>query len=560
MSSVCVNVQHLQKTYKLYARQSDRLKEALLPFGKKRHQNFCALKDISFSLSAGQSLGIVGRNGSGKSTLLKILAGVLTPSAGSVSVAGSIGALLELGGGFNGELTGRENARMQMMLNGVHGADEALQEIVAFAELGGFIDQPVKKYSSGMFMRLAFACATAFEPQILVIDEALAVGDAYFVKKCMNRMHALCAGGTTLIFVSHDLESVRRLCGLSLLINQGEQIAFGPTPEVAEQYVALLHAHERNNSPHGKTDVPAAKERTLSSVLASVEGSIDLAEQRLFVSGCWQWHEEEATRLVARCAMQPGARAAFCGNGNRLSLSFIRGGGFDLPSVYIDGRRCIVSIENDLAFLSPDTAPAQVRNFTQTLEPGEHSVMLVAERAPMAWLGGEFGHNDPAMSFNEDGGWADSFAGRTTVYGDRNALITYAELLDFAGRPTSTVLSGDTLRFRIHAKRHGLVENVSIGYKVHNRLSVGMFGTTTREEHYALNDAAEFWVVEFAFSVPLAGGDYTISAAVASIDGASNRIHHYIDIAALFSVRDYPRRSIWGEFYNPVRITIQERA
>lgn len=558
MSDWSVDAQHLQKVYKLYARPSDRLKEIVLPWGK-RHQVFHALQDISFSLSPGQSLGIVGKNGSGKSTLLKILAGVLSPSSGTVSVAGTVGALLELGGGFNADLTGKENARLQMMLNGIEEKDgDALQNIVEFAELGDFIHQPVKKYSSGMFMRLAFACATAFEPQVLIVDEALAVGDAYFVRKCMNRMHDLLAGGTTLIFVSHDLEAVRRLCSLSLLLNEGEQLAFGPTPEVAEQYVALLHMQEQRHGLKAAVLLrPSVTEQTLTEALVQVQGAVDLAEQRLFVSGCWQWHTAESLRMVARCARQ-AASAAFRGQGNRLSLSFIRGGGFVLPAVYIDGKRMVVSTENDLVFFSADTAPPQIRNFTQALAHGEHSVVLVAEDGPVAWLGGEFCLETSNLLFTDGDEWAAALSERTTVYGDRQAVITYAELLDFAGDPVHTVLSGETVRFRIHARRQGMVENVTIGYKVHNRLSVGMFGTTTREEHYALNDKADFWVVEFAFAVPLVGGDYTISAAVASINGSHNHVHHYIDIARPFSVQNAPRRSIWGEFYNPTHITILE--
>ena len=574
MSDKCIDVQHLQKLYRLYLRQADRLKEILLPFGKKRHEDFYALKDITFSLSAGQSLGIIGKNGSGKSTLLKILSGVLTPSAGSVSVCGTVGSLLELGGGFNAELTGRENARLQIMLNGVvEGADEALLQAIKFAELGSFIDQPVKKYSSGMFMRLAFACATAFTPQILIIDEALAVGDTYFVKKCMNRMHNLLASGTSLIFVSHDLESVRHLCRLSLLINQGEQIAFGPTPEVAEQYVALLRmqeqaarcqrassASERLLPTSDTTDISSAKtsiESSLCDAFTPVQGAVDLAEQRLFVAGVWQWHEFTGLRLVARSA-KIGARAAFRGEGNRISLSFLRGGGFALPSVYIDGVRCVVTIENDLVFLSPEAAPLQVRNFTQTLLSGVHHVLIAAEGGPIAWLGGEFCCETSAMLFKDGNEWESALSKRATVYGDREAIITFAELLDFTGKNIDTVVSGDKVRFRIHAKRIGLVKNVSIGYKIHNRLSVGLFGTTTREEQYSLNDTARHWVIEFVFTVPLVGGEYTIAAAIASIDETHNTIHHYVDIAIPFFVQNYPRRTIWGEFYNANQITIDE--
>ena len=559
MSNV-ITVQGLQKIYKLYAKPSDRLKEALIPFSKKRHRIFYALKDINFSLSSGQSLGIVGKNGSGKSTLLKILAGVLSPSAGQVSVSGRIGSLLELGGGFNPELSGRENAEIQLMFNGEAENDrEALESIIAFAELGDFIDQPVKKYSSGMFMRLAFACATIISPEVLIVDEALAVGDTYFVKKCMDRMQALLAQGTTMLFVSHDLESVRRLCDYTLFLNNGEQMGFGPTPEIAEQYVAFLRkmeAGDRLTTSPGEND-PGGK--LVCESLFQVEGAIDLAEQRLFVSGYWPWYTDIASGLSARYSPQAGGKASFRTKGNRLTLSFLRGGGFDLPKVFINRRPCNFTLENDAPFLSTQLAPIQVRNFVQTLPPGEHTVSIVAENSKTAWLGGESFFEEQQLTYKPAENWETGLAQRATIYGDRKAVITNVELLDFSGAPVNSISSGDMVRLRIHAARQGEVHNISIGYKVHNRLSVGMFGTSTLEEQYALNDTALNWVVEFLFSVPLKGGEYIISSAIASVDGLTNIVHHYIDVASVVNVEHYSRRTIWGEFHNPCRICIEEQ-
>lgn len=554
-----ITVQGLQKAYKLYAKPSDRLKEALIPFGKKRHRDFYALKDINFSLVAGQSMGIVGKNGSGKSTLLKILAGILSPTAGRFSVLGRVGSLLELGGGFNPELSGRENARIQLMLNGDAGDNrDATESIVTFAELGDFIDQPVKKYSSGMFMRLAFACATVLSPEVLIVDEALAVGDAYFVKKCMDRMQTLLAQGTTMLFVSHDLESVRRLCDCALFLNKGEQMGFGPTPEIAEQYVAFLREMETGSRPETSSEKKDADATPPLNSLFQVQGPIDLAEQRLFVSGYWPWFTDVASGLSARYSPQGGGKVAFRTTGNRLALSFLRGGGFSLPKIFIDHRSYDLTIENDVPFLDTRLAPLQIRNFVRALPFGEHVVSVVAQDSKTAWLGGEsfFEERQPAYKPVEN--WEAGLAPRTTIYGDRKAVITNTELLDFSGEPVRTVSSGDMVRLRIHVVRQGEVRNVSIGYKVQNRLSVGMFGTTTLEEQYALNDKASNWTVEFLFPLPLKGGEYTIACAVASVSGSTNVIHHYIDVAAVVTVEHYSRRTIWGEFYNPVQIRFGE--
>ncbi|CAK7071281.1 MAG: Vitamin B12 import ATP-binding protein BtuD [Desulfovibrio sp.] len=554
-----ITVQGLQKAYKLYTKPSERLKEALIPFGRKRHQNFYALRDINFSLLSGQSLGIIGKNGSGKSTLLKILAGVLSPSAGQVSVLGRVGSLLELGGGFNPELSGRENAEIQLLFNGeVENGVDAIERVIAFAELGSFINQPVKKYSSGMFMRLAFACATVISPEVLIVDEALAVGDAYFVKKCMDRMQALLAQGTTMLFVSHDLEAVRRLCDCALFLNNGEQMGFGPTPEIAEQYVAFLREMEAGGCPATLREKEGADETACES-LFEVQGAIDLAEQRLFVSGYWPWYTDIASGLSARYSPQAGGKIAFKTKGNRVALSFLRGGGFALPKVFINHRPCSFAIENDIPFLATQLAPMQVRNFTHTLPLGEHTISIVAENSKIAWLGGESSFEDLPLLYNPIKGWEAGLTRRATIYGDRKAVITNVELLDFSGNPVSGVSSGDTVRLRLHAARLGEVRNISIGYKIHDRLSVGMFGTTTLEEQYALNGTALNWVVEFIFTVPLKGDTYTIACAIASVDGSTNIIHHYIDVAMVMHVEHYSRRTIWGEFYNPVHVCVREQ-
>jgi len=207
-----IKVQNLTKTYKLYKEPMDRLKEALNPFKKSYHNDFHALKDVSFQIKKGETVGIIGRNGSGKSTLLKIITGVLTPTSGRAIVHGKISAILELGAGFNPEMSGLENTYLNTSINGMNknATDKKIDEILEFAELGEFIHQPIKTYSSGMKARLAFAVAINIDPDILIVDEALAVGDAAFQRKCYAQIEHMCKDNeVTVLFVSH--EAVNRI-------------------------------------------------------------------------------------------------------------------------------------------------------------------------------------------------------------------------------------------------------------------------------------------------------------------------------------------------------------
>lgn len=236
-------VNGLYKNYQIYERPIDRLKEALHPLKKSYHKKFSALKGLGFSINKGESVAIIGKNGSGKSTLLKIITGVVSPSAGNIQVNGKVAAILELGSGFNPELTGLENIYLNTALNGISRsqAEQQLKSIVEFAELGDFIHQPVKNYSSGMRARLAFAVSIHVEPDILIVDEALSVGDAAFARKCFARMEEIRASGATILFVSHSLSSVITLCNRAIWISQGEQVLDGPPKAVTDLYMKHIN-------------------------------------------------------------------------------------------------------------------------------------------------------------------------------------------------------------------------------------------------------------------------------------------------------------------------------
>lgn len=237
-----IKAENLYKTYKLYENPKDRLVEAINPFSKKRHTEFNALGNVSFSIEKGESVGIIGKNGSGKSTLLKILTGVITETAGSLKTKGRIAALIELGAGFNPEYTGIENIYLNAAIMGCSKTetDGKLDSILEFAEIGDFIHQPVKTYSSGMFVRLAFSVAIHVNPDILIVDEALAVGDYRFQAKCYNKFEELKAEGKTVLFVSHDIDAVRRFCTRAIWLDAGELILDGDVRDVTSKYMEFI--------------------------------------------------------------------------------------------------------------------------------------------------------------------------------------------------------------------------------------------------------------------------------------------------------------------------------
>ncbi len=245
MSPIAVSADRVSKIYRLYDRPSDRLRELL--FRRRRHRDFPALSDVSFELPAGASLGLIGENGAGKSTLLKIVAGTAHPTSGGVARRGTIASILELGMGFHPEFTGRENARMNAALLGLTGAElkHRLPEIEAFAELGEFFERPVRTYSSGMALRLAFAVATHVDADVLIVDEALAVGDGYFQKKSIDRITDFQKRGGTLLFCSHALYYVALLCDRAIWLREGRVADSGPSLPVVRAYEAFLQERER---------------------------------------------------------------------------------------------------------------------------------------------------------------------------------------------------------------------------------------------------------------------------------------------------------------------------
>lgn len=288
MSSIIVS--NLGKAYKQYPTRLSRLAEWIVLGSKPRHVLKWVLQDINFTVNAGEAVGIVGINGAGKSTLLKMITGTTQPTTGSVTITGRVAALLELGMGFHPDFTGRQNAFMAGQLLGysVEEVAELMPEIERFAEIGDYIDQPVRVYSSGMQVRLAFAVATAHRPDVLIIDEALSVGDSAFQRKCFQRIESYQSAGTTLLFVSHDIETVKKLCARALFIREGQLAHFGAAKQVCDEYEKYLFG---DRCKHSKTkgSVASAPATEASKYDPSLAASCEMSygNGKADIESCW---------------------------------------------------------------------------------------------------------------------------------------------------------------------------------------------------------------------------------------------------------------------------------
>lgn len=261
-----ISIQNIGKCYKIYDSRNDRLKEWLIPFGRSRHREKWVLKGVSLEVRAGEAVGIIGMNGAGKSTLLKIITGTTIPTTGTVHFNGTVSALLELGLGFHPDFTGRQNVYMSGQLLGysIEEIDASMGQVEDFAEIGEAVDAPVRTYSSGMQVRLAFSVATMKRPDILIVDEALSVGDAYFQHKSFGRIKEFCRQGTTLLLVSHDAAAIQAVCDRAVFMEKGEVKRIGAPQEIMDYYNAMLGDTE------GKT---VRQERRVDGLVATISGS-----------------------------------------------------------------------------------------------------------------------------------------------------------------------------------------------------------------------------------------------------------------------------------------------
>lgn len=291
MGETTIQVDHVSKVYRLYEKPRDRIKEAFSLSRKVYYKEHYALQDVSFSVCRGETVGIIGVNGAGKSTILKIITGVLNPTEGNVTVNGRISALLELGAGFNMEYTGIENVYLNGTMIGFsrEEIDKKLDDILAFADIGDFVYQPVKTYSSGMFVRLAFAVAINIDPEILIVDEALSVGDAFFQVKCYHKFEEFKRQGRTILFVSHDLGSIQKYCDRVVLLDKGRKLAEGAPKDMIDLYKKVMVGLETPNAVAG-----AEAPKALGPEAASGEPATDIPDGQL-----WRSYMEENPKCSA---------------------------------------------------------------------------------------------------------------------------------------------------------------------------------------------------------------------------------------------------------------------
>lgn len=575
IADYAISVSGISKMYRIYDRPQDRLKQMLWRGRRSFGHEFWALRDVSFEVRRGESVGIIGRNGSGKSTLLQIIAGTLAPTAGTVQANGRIAALLELGSGFNPEFSGRENVYLNGSILGLSQAqiDARFDQIAAFADIGEFLDQPVKLYSSGMVMRLAFAVQAHIEPDVLIVDEALSVGDIYFQHKCMRRIKDLTERGTTLLFVSHSTETVKRFCRRGLWLDSGQARYWGEAGVAAEKYLAfmrMLEAAERLAPPEPTPDdtlealehapleppkpqagqcVPAL---WIGEALPLVTESIDITDDRLFLRGAWALASMPASTLSLRYTSDPQALAGFRYQGSEIRLRFLRSPQAGSVQVELDGIRRSFELFHPTERL--------VETVRIAAPAGPHSLFIqLAKPAPgqegtLGWLGGQV-PNEAALSFIRDPSFG-QIVGEVGRYGSGKAWLTAVELLDFiSGEPVSEAQFGQRVRLRLHAERtQPAGPRLEFSFIVRDRNRIDLFGATTIDEHVRLDPQATQFVVEFAFDLRLGPGSYSILAAfVECSEDLSRKVPlDQVDIALVFTVMFNPNRPVWYVFHEPV--------
>lgn len=380
-----ITVTNLGKAYKVYPTRFARLKEWLLPFAKPRHAIKWVLQGLNFTVNPGEAVGIIGVNGAGKSTLLKMLTGTTQPTTGSVTTTGRVAALLELGIGFHPEFTGRQNAFMagQLLGMGVEEIRQLMPEIEAFAEIGEYMDHPVRVYSSGMQMRLAFSVATARRPDILIVDEALSVGDAYFQHKSFERIRQFRKAGTTLLIVSHDKAAIQSICDRAILLNAGMLAMEGEPEAVMDYYNALLAERETQSIRQG-----AADDGKLQTVSGTGEATIeDIA--LLNANG----ERVETIGVGAPVTLQVKARIHK--DIPRLVLGYMIKDRFGQPVYGTNTHHLGRVLEN-----VPSESGVEFRfNFAANLGPGSYSI-AVALQGSDTHLGGNFEWRDLALMFS----------------------------------------------------------------------------------------------------------------------------------------------------------------
>jgi len=552
-----ISVCQLGKKFKLFASQGGRFLEYASAGRLTRHTDFWALQDITFEIPPGTTLGILGQNGSGKSTLLSIIAGVLEPSSGSYKINGKISAILELGSGFHPEFSGRDNVYMYGSIMGLskQEIDNRFEDIIRFSELGDFIDQPLRTYSSGMIVRLAFSVAVNVDADILIIDEALAVGDAIFQHRCFRKIRDLQAAGKTILYVGHDTEAVRNLCTQALLLDGGQIIERGDPDKVVNKYYALIAERERaytegNLIEHG--EIPDEKSELVYDFIRNLtDAKIESARGAPVNLQNFDMHPIPRHIIFAH---PPSKITYTVPVGERSLLAFAIG---ILPAAW---DKIPMGVKFDIDIIAEGTTDTI---FSRVLQPkrnigdrGWHNFIIPLEKSTgktvsivfrtsgsgedlrycwSAWGWGKIirmanSPDAPAPRSNPEtiiGNCAVPPAGSDGAfvrYGNRKAIIENVELLDADGQSRKSFKTGETLIIRYTmAANQDFTDNLTLGFIIRNKFTE-VYGTNTYWKKCDLEKIIKgpIPVTKIIMRLLLGTGTYSLTSAIAIVHPGFN--------------------------------------
>ena len=468
---IAISIKDVSKLYKLYDKPLDRLKESLGLSKEKRYKEHYALRGVSFDVKRGECVGIIGTNGAGKSTILKIITGVLNPTAGEVQIDGRISALLELGAGFNMEYTGIENVYLNGTMIGFsrEEIDAKLDEILDFADIGDFVHQPVKTYSSGMFVRLAFAVAINIDPEILIVDEALSVGDVFFQLKCFKKFEEFKQQGKTILFVSHDLSSIERYCDKAILMDHGRNIAEGTPIEIINKYKKIMTG-------------------------MSVE----------------EMEKHDAGRSAIRDELEKDRNTSGEFNGNGA-----RSGGSDVTGSGTAGRDTSRTDASGNNAVGSDATGRRENGNGRGNQTGYNSSDVQGSQTGEIVSG-----SDTEKSSSKDMRWQDMLEVNPNLdeYGDMKAKLIDFGVFDDEGNVTTTLIKGGTFTIKSKVEFYEDVEDPIFTFTFKTIKGQDITGTNTMFEKVSVGTAhkGEIYVASFTQEMNLQGGEYLLSMSCTS--------------------------------------------
>lgn len=573
-SDLAISVRGLSKSYRIYRRPEDRLKQVFLWGRRNLFHEFWALSDINFEARKGESVGIIGANGAGKSTLLQIIAGTTQPTAGEARVSGRVAALLELGSGFNPEFTGRENVFMNGTILGLsyEEIEQRYERIVAFADIGEFINHPIKVYSSGMVVRLAFAVAVHVDADILIVDEALSVGDMQFQGKCITKIREMLEDPTkSLLFVSHGIDLVKSICRNTLLLKQGKQISFGASETVCDQYMAMLRDAER---PPARAPARQAAESTTDDETPTAETGA--GEYRSHEFRCVLGDVQERWQRFSSGKFAPGRYRATVRSGRSHQGGDVTLRGF---SVLRHKGRMAIALMDIQASAGWRTRYAQTQDecvYTgsedETLQFEFTGHELVFEGLRNSAGGAVDVLLEPIPPAKTKSPTArdlyrpsEEFAQRVDALrkGSQEARITNLEVLSERGEPLSMVPSGDRVTLRVHMETDIDLPHCNLGCTIRDAAGQDLLTITVYDEqvNWPYWHAGTPRVVEMHFKAAFRPGVYVVvagmSLAVPVAKAESEKHFDFCPNAGVFEVIDERSgRPCWGLVRLPASVEV----